>query len=144
MVMKILLISYSDQNGGAAKAAYRLLEALNRKEGIYAEMWVLDKSTDSVNVKLIDSRLCNFVLAMNKLIERLARSIWCDDASGYGSLGLTGIPLAKKINDSDFEVVNLHWVQGGMLAIDEIAKIKKPVVWTLHDMKCPYNRLFYL
>ena len=132
--MKILLVSHSDQNGGAAKAAYRLLEALNLKEGVYAEMWVLEKSTNSVNVKLIDSKRHKVRLAINKIVERLARSFWCDQTSGYGSLGLTGIPLAKKINDSEFDVVNLHWVQGGMLAIDEISKIKKPVVWTLHDM----------
>jgi glycosyltransferase involved in cell wall biosynthesis len=31
-------------------------------------------------------------------------------------------------------VVNLHWVGGGTLSVRAISKIKKPIVWTLHDM----------
>jgi len=40
----------------------------------------------------------------------------------------------KRINSSDADVVNLHWVQREMLSIADISRIKKPVVWTLHDM----------
>lgn len=132
--MRVLILSYSDQDGGAAKAAYRLLEALNLKGGVYAEMWVLSKYTSNANVRLITGRRYQIRLVINKLIERLARAIWCRGLSGYGSLGITGIHLAKEINESDFDIVNLHWVQGGMLSISEISKIKKPIAWTLHDM----------
>ena len=38
------------------------------------------------------------------------------------------------INDSDADVVNLHWVTNGFLTIEEISKITKPLVWTLYDM----------
>ena len=40
----------------------------------------------------------------------------------------------KLINSSDYDVVNLHWVNGEMLSVKDISKIKKPIVWTLHDM----------
>ena len=40
----------------------------------------------------------------------------------------------KKINSSDADIVNLHWVQHEMLSVSDISKIKKPLVWTLHDM----------
>ena len=40
----------------------------------------------------------------------------------------------KRINDSDADVVHLHWVQGEMLSIGDIGRIRKPIVWTLHDM----------
>jgi glycosyltransferase involved in cell wall biosynthesis len=40
----------------------------------------------------------------------------------------------KRINASDADVVHLHWVQGEMLSIADIGRIKKPIVWTLHDM----------
>ena len=42
--------------------------------------------------------------------------------------------LLNYINNSNADIVNLHWVQGEMLSIEDIDKIKKPVVWTLHDM----------
>lgn len=40
----------------------------------------------------------------------------------------------KRINESDVDIVHMHWVQGEMLSIADIGKIRKPVVWTLHDM----------
>ena len=41
-------------------------------------------------------------------------------------------------------MINLHWINGGYLKIGTIAKFKKPIVWTLHDMwaftgGCHYN-----
>ncbi len=38
------------------------------------------------------------------------------------------------LNNSDAEVLHLHWVQGEMLSIAEIGRLRKPAVWTLHDM----------
>jgi len=40
----------------------------------------------------------------------------------------------QKINDSDADLIHLHWIQNEMLSIADIEKIKKPLVWTLHDM----------
>lgn len=40
----------------------------------------------------------------------------------------------ERINASDADLVNLHWVQGEMISIADIARICKPIVWTLHDM----------
>jgi glycosyltransferase involved in cell wall biosynthesis len=40
----------------------------------------------------------------------------------------------ERLNGSDADVVHLHWVQGEMLSIADIARIRKPIVWTLHDM----------
>jgi glycosyltransferase involved in cell wall biosynthesis len=31
-------------------------------------------------------------------------------------------------------VVNLHWITGGLLSIEEIGKIRKPLIWSLYDM----------
>jgi glycosyltransferase involved in cell wall biosynthesis len=40
----------------------------------------------------------------------------------------------KRINDSDADIVHLHWVHGEMLSIADIGRVRKPIVWTLHDM----------
>jgi len=39
-----------------------------------------------------------------------------------------------RLNSSDVDIANLHWVQDEMLSIEDIGQIKKPLVWTLHDM----------
>ncbi|AXY02113.1 hypothetical protein D1115_14125 [Vibrio alfacsensis] len=41
--------------------------------------------------------------------------------------------LVKAINGSDFDIVHLHWVNAGLLSVEDIQKIEKPIVWTLHD-----------
>jgi glycosyltransferase involved in cell wall biosynthesis len=41
---------------------------------------------------------------------------------------------AQAINRSDADVVNLHWISAEMMSIEDIGRIRKPLVWTLHDM----------
>ena len=41
--------------------------------------------------------------------------------------------IHKKINKSNYDLINLHWVQGEFISIESIGKITKPIVWTLHD-----------
>lgn len=38
------------------------------------------------------------------------------------------------INNSDADIVHLHWVNYSMVGIKAISKINKPIVWTFHDM----------
>jgi len=42
--------------------------------------------------------------------------------------------LAKEINASNADLVNLHWVTDGFLSIEEISQIEKPLVWSMYDM----------
>lgn len=37
------------------------------------------------------------------------------------------------INRHKSDIVHLHWIADGLLSIKSLAKINKPVVWTLHD-----------
>jgi glycosyltransferase involved in cell wall biosynthesis len=41
---------------------------------------------------------------------------------------------ARLINESDADVVNLHWLGDETMSIADVGRIRKPVVWTLHDM----------
>lgn len=41
---------------------------------------------------------------------------------------------AEKINKMDIDIVHLHWVGAETLSIEDIGRINKPVIWTLHDM----------
>jgi glycosyltransferase involved in cell wall biosynthesis len=41
---------------------------------------------------------------------------------------------ASRINASDADLIHMHWVQGEMISIPDIGHIRKPIVWTLHDM----------
>lgn len=41
--------------------------------------------------------------------------------------------LDRELNASDADLLHLHWVQGEMLSIEAIGRLRKPMVWTLHD-----------
>ena len=41
---------------------------------------------------------------------------------------------SDRLNISDADVIHLHWINDEMMSIADIGNIKKPVVWTLHDM----------
>jgi len=49
------------------------------------------------------------------------------------SLNILPTGLHKVLNASDAEIIHLHWINNEMISIKEIAKIKKPIIWTLHD-----------
>jgi glycosyltransferase involved in cell wall biosynthesis len=66
-------------------------------------------------------------------IERVLVSLQDTTNPSYHSLNVLPSGKVDDINQSDADVVNLHWVNNGMLSIAEIGRIQKPTVWTLHD-----------
>lgn len=61
---------------------------------------------------------------------RLQRSLWIT----WRSIGRFASISAKEINNTDADVINLHWITDGFLSVEEIGRITKPMVWTMHDM----------
>jgi len=127
------LLNRTDTGGGAAIAAYRLHRAL-RQTGIDSRMWVEkagkgDWTVEGPRTKWgkavplwrekFGQAFCGLLRTENKIVHSVnwLRSAW-----------------PKQINRSTADVVNLHWVNGEMLSIRDVARITKPLVWTLHDM----------
>ncbi|MEQ4659670.1 MULTISPECIES: glycosyltransferase [Providencia] len=131
--MKILHISHSDLIGGAARAAYRLHMA-QLDSGIDSQMLVRNKLSDHWSISGPSTRFeksCNlFRSPIGHYINKLQRSHNVNFHSG------DWLPSrwAKKINSSNIDIVHLHWVAGETMSIEDIGRIKKPIVWTLHDM----------
>lgn len=51
--------------------------------------------------------------------------------------------LGKEINGWDVDVINLHWLGDATLSLREIAQVKHPVVFTLHDLWPGLGTLHY-
>ena len=54
----------------------------------------------------------------------------------YDSSSFNILPnkFVKIINDFDCDLVNFHWIGNNLIPINQINKINKKIVWTLHDM----------
>ena len=134
--MRVLIINTSERTGGAAIAANRLMDAL-QKNGIKAKMLVRDKQTDKLTVASIPS---SWILTMKFLWERFV--IWINNRMSMRNIFMvdianTGTDITQMFEFKQADVIHLHWINQGFLSlndIDLILKSGKPVVITMHDM----------
>ena len=132
--MKILLVSTYDINGGAAKAAFRLLQGLN-KVNCDAKMVVQYKSSNDDRVIAPVSKWVRSKNTVNRIIEnRYLNNYKNRNKSLFSSALAPFSTLSKTINSMKPDLVHLHWVTNAMLRIEDLRKIRVPIVWSLHDM----------
>lgn len=132
-MMRATILSHSDNGGGAGRAAYRLYRAL-QTSAITPSMlvrswqsgdWTVNTAprVRSKLVNLLRSRLGGYMLLLQKTSN-----------ANMHSANLLPSKLAAAVNASDADIVNLHWLGGEAISIEDLARIRKPLVWTLHDM----------
>ncbi|MCU0443812.1 MAG: glycosyltransferase [Microscillaceae bacterium] len=146
--MKILHINTFD-NGGAAKAVWRLHEAL-LNEGVDSQILVLyqenqprdnvfnfNETQQSVWQKARLSLAYRWdVYQKQQLIQHKPKNyeIFSFPKSIYD---LANHPLVKAA-----DIIHLHWVAGFIDYPSFFRRINKPVIWTLHDMN-PFSGGFH-
>lgn len=130
--MKVIHISYSNFIGGASIAAYRLHESLKKK--LSTRMWVNNASYGDLSVGINDSKLHRIFAKSAPYISGIMTKLLNSKNFTHLSPSLFGTGWVKQINQSDADIIHLHWLQREMFSISDIAKINKPLVWTLHDM----------
>jgi len=131
--VKALLLSHSDGGGGAARAAYRLQQALVAS-GVDSTMHVDFKDTDDPRVHRNAGALSDVARRLRISIEEIPAVVARHPSPRLFSPGLMSAISARRINASSADVVNAHWTNFGYLSIGQIGRITKPFVWSLHDM----------
>lgn len=131
--LKVLHLSYSDDSGGAGRAAYRIHVAL-RDMGVSSFMWVNKSSTGDWTVTE-RSNFQKFInIIRNQVAKKIVNFFLKTESSSIHSMQILPSNWVNKINASEADIVHIHWVQAEMLSISDLARINKPLVWTLHDM----------
>lgn len=129
----VLHISYFDTSGGAAIAAYRLHQGL-RRVGVGSEVLVQRKLGDDDAVYAVN-RYGTSIGKIRAKLDAMPLKLYPDaDGSLFSPAWVPFNRLATRVNSSNVDVVHLHWITAGMLNIGDLLKIKKPIVWSLHDM----------
>lgn len=131
--MKIIHLNHSDINGGAARAAYRIHHAV-RQQGMDSRMWVDNASAGDWTVEGPQTK---WRKGFNKLRPGLGGVLTRTLKTGNPIIHSPSILPSRwqgRLNASEADVIHLHWINGEMISIADIAQIRKPVVWTLHDM----------
>ena len=133
--MKILLLSTNDNNPGASRGAYRLHKSL-QGIGVDSQMLVQTKQTeDKTVIGTSNSSGIGQAIAGSRLtLGQLPLKLYPHrDRSKY-SLQWLPDNITSKVAQLEPDIVNLHWICSSYLQIETLAKLKKPLVWTLRDM----------
>ena len=136
-LLRVLHINFSSHKGGAARAVYRINEALNNSKLLSSKVLSVDCNKNYKNYKFFSKgqRILNFLKRafsfFARKIENYNNKIQSHLSYNYFDSNF----LLKFINSNkDFDIINLHWVNGEMLSIKNIGNLEKPTVWTFHDM----------
>ena len=134
--LNIFHLSKSDSIGGAAKACYRIHSSLCRQQ-INSYLYVDEKLTADKNVFCPRNKFIQVYLKSKPYLMKALRNALLTDSQKlgiYNSPSLFPSFKSKYLNNSKADIINLHWVQKEMISITDIGNIRKPLVWTLHDM----------
>ena len=134
--MKVLLLSTYDTRGGAAKAAYRLHNGI-KKIGAESKMLVQVKFSNDADVIATGSKIVKKFPKLRPHVDSLPKLFFrSSDKTQRTPFSLQWLAnsIESRVAEVQPDIINLHWISGGFVNIETIAKFKKPTVWTLHDM----------
>lgn len=131
--MKILHICASNQGGGASRAVTRIHNSL-KSVGCDSIIWVNVKKGDEYDVITRPKAIYKLISVVKIFASKALVSFLKTSNSILHSPQIFSSSWIKLINESNADLIHLHWFQHEMLSVSDISKIKKPIVWTLHDM----------
>jgi glycosyltransferase involved in cell wall biosynthesis len=130
--VKILHLSTQDTGGGAARAAYRLHKGL-QDIGLDSQMLVQEKLSHDKTVFAPKVRLFQGIAKTKLTFETLPLKFYNQrNKVPFFTQWLPDrvVPQVAHINP---DIINLHWISAAFVQIETLAKLKQPLVWTLHD-----------
>lgn len=147
MDLKVVHLSTSDIDGGAAIAALRIHSA-QLKLGIDSKLLVQSKHTkDSSVISLVQTPFDKIKRYIRVFLDKLTFKTLSITERDRFTFPNFGINVSNNDIVKEADIINLHWINEGFLSLKSIsllAALKKPVVFTLHDMwaitgGCHYN-----
>lgn len=132
--LKVLALGYRDISGGAARAAFRICEAV-RKRGVDVQLVAERKTSDATFAhgprgawgKLSSLVKTQMDRAPLRLFYPKSTGVWGTNWKNWGG-------LRRWTRNHRPDLLHLHWISNGMIGVKELGRVEIPVVWTLHDM----------
>lgn len=133
--MKVLHMVGGDLRGGAARGAYWLHQGLL---ALGVESRVLTNSRETFGDPTVFSvtrtakgRLTNSIRAR---LDQLPVALYTNRKTDIFSCGFIGYNFLDHECYKWADVINLHWVNGGFVRVEDLRNVKKPMIWTLRDL----------
>ena len=132
--MRILHLNFDDSIGGASRAAIRLHKALLLKKVRSRIIIIKQNNTEKEVFKFKNNYdLLNFLKrGFSYILKNIQNFQKLDIHRSYNIFN--NQQLVKYINNSNYDLVHLHWINSEMISIKDLIKINKKIVWTFHDL----------
>lgn len=135
MTIRLLQLNNADSGWGAARAAFRLHSSFRQSPDVCVNstLRVAQKKSGCPSVQgptsVIGRAWSLARIALGTSLQPLQHS------SNPVRHSASWLPcrLDQTLNASAVDMLHLHWVQEDFLSIEAIGRLRKPVVWTLHD-----------
>lgn len=133
----VLHLSTFDIDGGAARAAFRLNNALN-SSGVNSAMLVHKKDSDEATVfSNSDINPFSKLLRMGRpYIDEIPLHFCRKKINTPFSISWLPSYPHKRITQINPQIIHTHWINAGFLSVMDLSKLaknNKRIVWTLHD-----------
>jgi glycosyltransferase involved in cell wall biosynthesis len=142
--MSIAILSTYDLANGSGRAAYRLHQGLCQL-GLESHLCVQEKTSPDIRVTAPNISLVQGIAKAKISLDALPLKLYKQRQGGLFSLQWLPDRMAVQLARMNLDLINLHWINGAYIQIETLAKFRKPLVWTLHDMwaftgGCHYNQ----
>lgn len=131
--LKILHVNTHDTQGGASRAACRLVRAL-LNSGVDCQLVVQNRRGDEPFVQGGATKLSRLMAEVRPYADRLPLLLYPERSDSPYHCQWCPEKTYRVVKKMGVDIVHLHWICGGFVQIESIGKIDKPMVWTLHDM----------
>ena len=138
--MRVLHVSESDGHRGAARAAFRIHQALvgvEHSTRVESHMLVRRSVTDDPRVTEIHrSRASRAVNKVSKRVVKAERRLLRTENRIIHSTARMPTPAFRQIQQMNPDAVVLHWLGNNVLSIEQVGALAQsgvPVFWVLHD-----------
>ncbi len=134
-MIRILHLSYCDSKTGAGIAAKRIHDCIRNYNDPNIKSLLRINTIEGSNKNIINTKklMTNFLNFFKKYLERILIKLFKYEDHIFHSISAFPSLKHNEINNLNIDLVHIHWVQHETISIEEIGKIKFPIVWTLHD-----------
>lgn len=133
--MKVLHLVGGELSGGAARGALALHRALV-KLGANSEVLTdsLPLGVDERVHSVTAGKMSRVWRSLRRLVDSAPQRAYRKRVDRIFSTGFVGYDFLSHPAYKSADLIHLHWINGAFVSLAHVARIDKPVVWTLRDM----------
>ncbi len=131
--MKISIYSRRDSGGGAARSAYRLFKGLRNYEKCSANMIVGSSTVNMKGIIFPKNKNQKMDIILSEKMQGLQCKFINSKKEDVISSSRIGTKFTKELINDDSDILNIHWINNGFLSLNNLKKVNKPLIMTMHD-----------